>query len=110
GTFLGFRCGRDVWFLVISVAPPLASASPFPDDAPFARSARARASALLLALLVLAATALRRGLNETSMREGVANEYPVRAAHALAGEPGPVFNDFDWGGFLIFALDGKLVS
>jgi len=37
---------------------------------------------------------------------GNADEYPVRAVafvrdHAL---PGPLFNDFDWGGYLIWAL------
>ncbi|MGH7226833.1 MAG: hypothetical protein ACRELF_26765, partial [Gemmataceae bacterium] len=62
------------------------------------------ATALLVGLIGL--LAWQRDLSEDNLRRKVAGVFPVEAAAAIAerGETGPLFNDFNWGGFLIWRL------
>ncbi len=103
--FFAFRCRRDVWFLVLVAAAILAS-QPLPlSSKPQTRpSCWAAATTLLAGLIGL--LFWQRGLSEENLHRRVADVFPVEAAAALAehGYCGPLFNDFDWGGFLIWAL------
>jgi hypothetical protein len=60
--------------------------------------------------------AWKRDLSAENLQSKVVGVFPVEAANFVAerGYPGPLFNDFNWGGFLIWrlpqlpvALDGR---
>ncbi|HTU21419.1 MAG TPA: hypothetical protein VMG10_25505 [Gemmataceae bacterium] len=105
-----FRSRRDLWFLVLASSPILAV-----SDASQKRRCPPRfceasltvkmATAALLAVL-LGLLAWQRDLSEETLRRKVAGVFPVEATAVIAehGYPGPLFNDFNWGGFLIWSL------
>jgi hypothetical protein len=105
---LAFRARRDLWFVVVVACALLASAWPGAVAAGdrFLLSARQRGGvvAAILGLIVLVVWV--RGLNEERMQATVAEVFPVRAVAEVRarGYPGPLFNDFNWGGYLIWAL------
>jgi hypothetical protein len=103
-----FRSRRDLWFLVVASLVVLASAGrrPVPAGARFRLTARRR---LVLAALLVAVAALTgwvRDLREDRLQEAVAGVFPVEAAAVVAGRglEGPLFNDFNWGGYLVWSL------
>jgi hypothetical protein len=107
-----FRTWRDAWFLCVVAAAVIAD---FP--APEAESGRSirwsgwaavsAASVLLLALAVRNTDFNTRGLDRV-----ISSEYPVDAVNFLRRNPvgGPLYNSFDWGGFLIFYMPDYPVS
>jgi hypothetical protein len=111
---LAFRARRDLWVavlasLVILAAPARAAAGP---AEPFAWTARRRAAlvGLLAGLAVLLAWV--RDLSPANLERKAAGVFPVEAARHVAehGYAGPLFNDFNWGGYLIWALPGLPVA
>jgi hypothetical protein len=68
---------------------------------------RGLAAAAVVGVLA-ALLAWGRGLTEGRLEEKVAGVFPVRAAAVVAerGYAGPLYNDFNWGGYLIWALPG----
>jgi hypothetical protein len=68
--------------------------------------------AVFLALLFGLLAGGARGLTEERLREEEAKLFPARAAEAVAREapPGPLFNHFNWGGYLIWKLPSYRVS
>ncbi|HZU38465.1 MAG TPA: hypothetical protein VFA18_21250 [Gemmataceae bacterium] len=103
--FFAFRSQRDLWFLVLAAAAILAGQpAPFPERFQTAPPCRAAAAGVLIALIGLLAWC--RGLSEENLQRKVGEVFPVEAAALIAehGYPGPLFNDYDWGGFLIWTL------
>ena len=104
--FVGFRSQRDVWVIAAAVIAILASSLP-------ARKAKAIQlprfatvlAAMVAALIVLGGFRLMK-LNNTKLETQVEATYPVKAVAAIQanGYPGPLFNDFNWGGYLIWSL------
>jgi hypothetical protein len=105
---LSFRSRRDLWLVDLAAAAIL-SAGAF-------RSAVSTNNAggtivyrvwfgVALAALI-AVLALARNLSPAHLRETAASVFPARATRFVAeqGYAGPLFNDFNWGGYLIFAL------
>jgi hypothetical protein len=112
--FLSFRARRDLWFVVLAALSILTAASPrtIPAEAHFTLTPR-RWAVLAVGLALLAAvTAWARGLSPANLEARVAAVFPVRAAQVVAEHhyPGPLFNDFNWGGYLIWALPDLPVS
>ena len=111
---LGFRSQRDVWLIACAAAVILASGLSFGQRTPRRLVPAATAWALGVAsLLVLAVTALpfrRQRLEDTLSRS-----FPVGALTFLKSVPHrqPLYNTYDWGGFLIWnlrepvSLDGR---
>ncbi len=107
-----FRTWRDAWFLCVVAAAVIAD---FP--APEGKSehsirwsgwaAVGLASILLLGLAVRNTDFNTRGLDRV-----ISSEYPVDAVNFLRRNPvgGPLYNSFDWGGFLIFYMPRYPVS
>ncbi|MHC4400372.1 MAG: hypothetical protein ACYTG0_11915 [Planctomycetota bacterium] len=102
--YFGFRSIRDVWLVLLVGLTVLAYV------APKAAAWRARpktspnwAVAAVVALVVLAGTAL---LDESGLRRKVAERFPVEATEFLGqnGCAGPMFNSFEWGGYLMLGL------
>jgi hypothetical protein len=101
GAFFALRMQRDLWFGVLTSAAVL---GPMCGVRPTARWG------LGILVLVLGTSFLAHPLRSSD--HGNDAEYPVHATtfvreHQL---PGPLFNDFDWGGYLIRALPEYPVS
>jgi hypothetical protein len=113
---VAFRTSRDSWFLCITAAACLAD---FPvEEAERDRPETIYEYAGLAAFLVLAGFLFARNtdFNRTGLDEAISSEFPVKAVNFLRKnpQPGPLYNSFDWGGFLIWympdypvAVDGR---
>jgi hypothetical protein len=108
--YSGFRSQRDVWFVLLVGLTVLAAAL----SKPIARKSITPPSwnwavAGAVGLAVVAGSLL---LGESRLRRRVEEGFPVHATRFLAEEPcgGPLFNPFDWGGYLIFHLPQVSVS
>lgn len=120
GVLLAFRSSRDSWFLLLPLLTILAqpapeqgtanfSAAPTPQ---FASGWRVPALALGLAVIVLLLQLRQPRLSDTTLQASVAQSYPAKAAQVIEarGYRGPLFNHFDWGGYLIWRLPQLPVS
>jgi hypothetical protein len=119
---VAFRSQRDSWFVCIPAGLLLAEAMR-PALVALSSSARREsdrsswymattATALLLAVSIATAAAERRGLDPQTMIGAIAKQYPVAATTYVAQHhlPGPMYNTFNWGGYLIFNLREYPVS
>jgi hypothetical protein len=105
---LAFRARRDLWSLVLASVVVLATQNtrPIADATRFALTPRRWAAVATMLAVLIVLVAWRRDLTEENMRRRVAGVFPVEAAAVVAerGYEGPLFNDFTWGGFLIWSL------
>ncbi|MGA9530213.1 MAG: hypothetical protein WBS24_19015 [Terriglobales bacterium] len=140
-TVVAYRTMRDSWFICIPAAAVLADSSHAdfsPPDSSAAGSCafesskktplithshrdplpswpeRAGLAAFVAIALVLFAT--NTDFNERGLDRAISNIYPVNAVNFLRRNPqlGPLYNNLDWGGFLIWympdfpvAIDGR---
>lgn len=111
-----FRTTRDAWFLCITAAAVLADfpVSQEERDPPIKLPELAAVTVAVALFLVLIAR--NTDFNERGLDRTISSQFPVDAANFLRRNPvgGPLFNSFDWGGFLIFympqypvAIDGR---
>lgn len=113
GAFLSFRSGRDSWFIVIVAVVIIPSARSAARIAwPRARSTTEAFILVAIVGIVLFTTILSSPLSESDLQRRVAETYPVAAAEFVEqrGYRGPLYNDFDWGGYLIWRLPELPVS
>ncbi len=113
GAFLSFRSGRDSWFVVIVAVVIIPSAYSASRIANRHKLAIAEMLIVVAAVGVLLMTAARTShLSETNLQSTVARTYPAAAAQIVEqrGYRGPLYNHFDWGGYLIWRLPGLPVS
>lgn len=112
--YFSFRAKRDLWLvtlaaLAILTTPARRLAFP-PDTFPLTR----RRLAILVAVVavVVAVTASVRGLSAGGLERAVAEKFPARAVAVIAerGYEGPVYNHFNWGGYLIHQLPSLRVG
>jgi hypothetical protein len=106
--WFAFRARRDLWFVVLADVYILATAGPGAarDEERFDLTPR-RWALIGLALAALALlTAWARDLSPAGLERRVASAFPVEAARVVrtGGYAGPLYNDFNWGGYLIWAL------
>jgi hypothetical protein len=102
-----FRSRRDLWFLTLASLVVLARSFGRASAVSVPRLRWPQIAAVVAVLVSLAAaTYWLRDLLDTRLRQTVAVVFPAQAAEAVrrGGYPGPLFNDFNWGGFLIWAL------
>jgi hypothetical protein len=111
---VAFRSGRDVWFLCIAAACVIAKRLPHKEQA----TASLRRDMLPLAATFAAGFALvfafmrSEGLDPQSIVSAIDAAYPIQATQYVSEHhlQGPMYNSFDWGGFLIFNLREYPVS
>jgi len=113
GVVVGFRATRDIWMPVIVSTVILAMSTP---------ERRSEPSVPLPAWLVYAVVILVGGmtlvlaskqhLSQADLEAELAKEFPVAAVQFIESEryEGPLFNHFDWGGFLMWRLPRLPVS
>lgn len=113
GVALAFRARRDAWFLVGASAATLAqSLAPVLRTDPLAIT-KVRGSVLALGVTgSILAVALARDISEQRLRAIAARRYPVQAAAVVEQRrlPGPLYNHFNWGGYLMWRLPHLPVS
>jgi hypothetical protein len=113
-TYLAFHTRRDVWFLVLASVTILTErlGKETGGVAPVRLTWRQTAIAFGVAAIVGLIVAFSQNLTNRRMQDAVAERYPVEAvrvieAHAYSG---PIFNHFNWGGYLIWRLPRLPVS
>jgi hypothetical protein len=107
GAFVSFRSRRDVWFEVIIAVAIICYASP-----PIMTGGRYLLSNAQVAFIgaavgiVLLLTIRVQHISQNSLQCEVAKIFPVQAAKVVEerGYAGPLYNDFNWGGYLIWRL------
>jgi hypothetical protein len=113
GAFLSFRARRDLWFIVIVAMPIIANLRPtsFPIQRFLLTKLRVAlvTGALIIAIIVIC---WKRNISEAHLESVVAEYYPAAAAAVVEGRgyQGPLYNGFDWGGYLIWRLRSIPVS
>lgn len=107
GIFLSFRSRRDVWFIVTVATPIIAAAySATPAMNRFSMTRMQVASCIGVLFTAFLIIGWQRDLSQPRLESVVAEYYPAAAVTAVQehGYPGPLYNDFDWGGFLVWSL------
>jgi hypothetical protein len=112
--YLALRARRDAWLAVLG-ALAILTTGPRPEPAAGDRFAFSRRRVLGLAAGVMAlliAAAWSRDLSPAGLASEVEAFYPARAARVVEerGLHGPLFNEYGWGSYLIWRLDGLPVS
>jgi hypothetical protein len=111
-TFISLRAIRDEWMVAI-VAVLIIAASNAAREPSAAELPRLHclATAAIVTLLIFL-TAHGRGLTNAAMAQRIASVFPAKAADMIEQNKisGPLFNDFAWGGYLIWRLPELPVS
>lgn len=106
GTVFAFRTVRDVWFGVLAAVIAMA----WPAEGIGGESVRERWPVLAAAFLTVLAGAVVIGkahpLSQAGLWRDTADEFPVAAVEYVKRKQlsGPLYNDWNWGGFLTWAL------
>jgi hypothetical protein len=100
-SIVGFRTARDSWFICIPAAACIAEAIRTEKPAPSESIAEKAGLAVAVAILVTI-YARSMGFNSPNLRLSINAVYPVQAINFLHDhpQPGPLYNTFDWGGFI----------
>lgn len=102
---VSFRSQRDVWVIAVAAAAILASTVPGKQvTVPLPRFASKLA--LVIAFVAMLASFRVLKVNNKVLGEQVRHTLPLDAVNAIRtnGYTGPLYNDFNWGGFLIWSL------
>lgn len=108
---LGFRSIRDIWFAVVTGLPLIALA--YANTGAAREQPRPNPFIVIFGLGVIAyAWFAFYDIRETPLRQGLAKRLPVDAVEFIAAQdyPGPLYNYYDWGGFLLWNLPQRKVS
>jgi hypothetical protein len=118
-TWFSFRMKRDIWFmalvaltLLVPTLPVVACEGEEPERWRFAPSLR-QAVFLMVTLMVFAVITWHvRIPDEDAIEDQLVADYPVGAVFFLKAThmKGPLYNEFTWGGYLIWHLPELPVS
>ena len=113
GTFLAFRARRDVWVLALAAVFIISEFGGFVRSEPSFSFTKVRIICVIVVLTVaIYLIGLRRQISEQQLESVAERRFPVAAVKFINEKnfPGPLYNDFNWGGYLIWALPRLLVS
>ncbi len=112
GSFCAFRTVRDAWFAAIPAILLLADLPAEPTDQDPAFTPWQVLSLTGSMVVVVSLLATNTGFTTRGIDYSVSMEFPVDAANFLrrVEPPGPIYNEFDWGGFLTWYLPQYPVS
>src|SRR5215469_5498322 len=110
--FFSFRSQRDIWLLAVVGTAVIATG--LRDHAVLTpRHSRLQSSWVALGVVVVIAVGCRiLGPSVGEQQRKIAATFPSAAVGFVKekGLPGPLFNDYDWGGYLIWSLPEIPVS
>ena len=103
---LAFRSQRDVWILAVVATAILASTITGREGAPILVTRLGTTLAMAVAAIVMLAGFRLMHVNNARLTSDLAKTMPVQAVERVKarGYGGPLFNDYNWGGYLIWAL------
>jgi hypothetical protein len=106
--YFAFHSRRDLWFMVLTSLAIMTSgerSGTFLADR-FPLTPRRVITLCVGVVLVLAVIGWQQDLSFSGLNRAVEEKFPVGAAAFVAkhGYPGPLYNPFDWGGYLIWRL------
>jgi len=103
---LSFRSQRDMWLMAVVGVVILASTIPGSETAAVRLPKLGTAIALLAAGLAMPAGFRMMQVNNARLATDLAKNMPVHAVETVRakGYAGPLYNDYNWGGYLIWAL------
>jgi hypothetical protein len=119
---VSFRSLRDMWFAAIAAAFVIAeviretASSPPEDDRALSSASKwqlvAYSIATVLALAHSFAYGIGHGITTSAMIADIDRVYPIQATEFVRDShlKGPMYNSFNWGGFLMFNLPDEPVS
>lgn len=107
--YLGLSIQRQLFFACCILAPVVAGGLPAVVRGRVVAPAPLVSRGPAAALLALALTVGLAGAAFAAARAPDLSDYPEDALDALAGRPGPLLNEYDWGGFLIRYAPGHPV-
>jgi hypothetical protein len=113
GVVLSFRSGRDVWFVVIVAIGALSSSRSSTQVSASHTFSKTETLVIVIAVALFFLLSIRVGhISESNLQIAVAKTYPVEAANVVEerGYPGPLYNQYNWGGYLIWRLPRLPVS
>jgi hypothetical protein len=112
GVMVSFRAARDAWFVTVVALAIIAGAQRSDGTARYRLSATRIAMAVVLTTLVVAAVVLTKEISPRGLEAGVRKKFPVAAAAVIEERRygGPIYNDYKWGGYLIWRLPTLPVS
>jgi hypothetical protein len=104
--FVSFRSKRDIWVMAFVAITILASTVAGRPEPPVRTSRLAVPIAALVAALAVFAAFRMWHVNDALLQQEIVTNLPQRAVQEIQakGYPGPLYNDFNWGGYLIWAL------
>lgn len=103
---VSFRSQRDVWVMATAAAAILASTIVGKNKTTIQLPKFATAVAVMAAAILVLAGFRVMHVNNALLDTEIAKTLPVDAVKAVQanGYTGPLYNDFNWGGYLIWAL------
>jgi hypothetical protein len=113
GVMLGFRARRDAWVVVLAAVAIIPEWRPIATSADLFYFTKPRVAATAVAVAVFTyLIASHQEITNKALETIVEQRFPVKAANFIIenGYPGPLFNNFDWGGYLIWHLRTLPVS
>jgi hypothetical protein len=114
-TIVGFRMTRDSWFCCLPALTIIGDREPSPVkevNGTLLRKLTFAAATAALTVLMFMLVAFDSKTNNVSLARVVAGYFPANACAFLqsnSAQP-PIYNDMNWGGFLIWALPGTPVA
>jgi hypothetical protein len=111
--YVSYRARRDAWLVVVAALGVVAAGMARKVREVEFRLTPARAGWVTAAVGMVLFFAIRaRGLDEGGLAARAQAQLPVQAAAHVAehGYPGPLYNHFNWGGYLIWALPDRPVA
>jgi len=111
GAFLSFRASRDVWFVVVVSLMIMAAHRPKGGRVIEPLAPRWR-FVVAVAVGSVAAAIVPLRANRSALERALAQTFPEKAATVVEqhGYTGIIYNDYDWGGYLIWRLPRLIVS
>ncbi len=103
---VGYRTLRDGWFVVLPAAACIADLLRAKAAEHKTETAPQGALVALVSVLLLAVIAGSVDFDRRDFDRQITSEFPVKAANFLRRNPlpGPLYNVYNWGGFLIWYL------
>jgi hypothetical protein len=113
GAFLAFRARRDIWVLVLAAVFIINEFGRFMRSEPSFGFTKSRTISVIVALTVaIYLIGLRRQISEEQLASVIEQKFPVAAVKFINENNylGSLYNHFNWGGYLIWALPRLPVS
>ncbi|HEV2395358.1 MAG TPA: hypothetical protein VGS27_00265 [Candidatus Sulfotelmatobacter sp.] len=107
-----FRTWRDAWFICVVAAAIIVDVPAPGTEKKNSICLSGWVTVAMASIVLLFLVARNTDLNQRGLDHLISSEYPVDAVNFLRHNPvgGPLYNSFDWGGFLIFYMPQYPVS